>query len=53
VVDEHGKNRERIGELVDRLGMKSMLEATGLPPVPQMVKAPRTKPLCILGTGKT
>jgi dissimilatory sulfite reductase alpha subunit len=42
--DEHGKNRERIGELVDRMGMKSMLESTGIPPVPQMVKAPRTNP---------
>jgi sulfite reductase alpha subunit len=42
--DDHGKNRERIGELVDRLGMRSMLESTGLPPVPQMVKAPRSNP---------
>ncbi len=42
--DEHGKNRERIGELVDRMGMRSMLESTGLPPVPQMVKAPRSNP---------
>ena len=42
--DDHGKNRERIGELVDRMGMRSMLESTGLPPVPQMVKAPRTNP---------
>jgi dissimilatory sulfite reductase alpha subunit len=42
--DEHGKNRERIGELVDRMGMKSMLESVGLPPVPQMVKAPRSNP---------
>jgi sulfite reductase alpha subunit len=42
--DEHGKNRERIGELVDRLGMRNMLEFTGLPPVAQMVKAPRSNP---------
>jgi len=42
--DDHGKNRERIGELVDRLGMKSMLDATGLAAVPQMVKAPRSNP---------
>lgn len=42
--DEHGKNRERIGELMDRLGMRAFLEAVGLPPVPQMVKAPRTNP---------
>lgn len=42
--DENGKNRERIGELVDRLGMRAFLEAVGLPPVPQMVKAPRSNP---------
>lgn len=42
--DESGKNRERIGELIDRLGMRSFLEHIGLPPVPQMVKTPRTNP---------
>lgn len=42
--DEHGRNRERIGELVDRMGMKSFLKAVGLPPLPQMVKAPRSNP---------
>jgi sulfite reductase alpha subunit len=42
--DEHGKNRERIGELMDRMGMRSFLQAVGLPPIPQMVKAPRTNP---------
>ncbi len=42
--DDHGKNRERIGELVARLGMKSMLDATGIKAVPQMVTAPRSNP---------
>ncbi len=50
--DDNGKNRERIGELVDRLGMRSFLEATGLPPVPQMVKAPRTNPYVFWAPGE-
>jgi sulfite reductase alpha subunit len=50
--DEHGKNRERIGELIDRMGMRSFLEHTGLPPVPQMVKAPRTNPYVFWAPGE-
>jgi sulfite reductase alpha subunit len=42
--DENGKPRERLGELVKRLGMRVFLRAVGLPAVPQMVKAPRTNP---------
>jgi sulfite reductase alpha subunit len=49
--DDHGKNRERIGELVDRMGMKSMLDSTGLPAVPQMVKAPRSNPYVFWAPG--
>ena len=49
--DDHGKNRERIGELVDRMGMRSMLESVGLPPVPQMVKAPRSNPYVFWAPG--
>jgi len=41
---ENGKNRERIGELIDRLGMPAFLEAIGLKPCPQMVHAPRSNP---------
>lgn len=41
---EHGKNRERVGELIMRLGMRSLLEAIGLPPVPQSVMYPRANP---------
>lgn len=42
--DEFGKSRERLGELIQRLGMRVFLKAVGLPAVPQMVKAPRTNP---------
>jgi len=42
--DEHGKSRERLGELIKRVGMRVFLRAVGLPPVPQMVKAPRSNP---------
>jgi len=42
--DEHGRPRERVGELIERMGMRVFLKAMGLPPVPQMVKAPRTNP---------
>jgi sulfite reductase alpha subunit len=41
---EHGKNRERIGELIMRMGMRAFLEAVGLPPVPQTVRVPRANP---------
>ncbi|MBM4289089.1 MAG: dissimilatory-type sulfite reductase subunit alpha [Deltaproteobacteria bacterium] len=41
---EHGKNRERVGELIMRLGMRAFLEAVGLPPVPQTVRVPRANP---------
>jgi sulfite reductase alpha subunit len=42
--DEHGKNRERVGELIQRVGMASFLDAIGLEPVPQMISAPRDNP---------
>jgi sulfite reductase alpha subunit len=41
---EYGKNRERIGELIQRVGMANFLDAIGLDPVPQMVSAPRDNP---------
>jgi sulfite reductase alpha subunit len=41
---ENGKNRERVGELIDRMGMAAFLEAVGLEPLPQMVHAPRANP---------
>ncbi len=42
--DENGKMRERLGELINRLGMRNFLKAVGLPPVPQMIRAPRANP---------
>ncbi len=42
--DEHGKNRERIGECIERIGLATFIEGVGLDPVPQMVKQPRDNP---------
>ncbi len=42
--DENGKNRERIGELIQRLGLREFLAAVGLEPDPRMVKEPRSNP---------
>jgi len=42
--DEYGKNRERIGELIQRVGMANFLDAIGLDPAPEMVSAPRDNP---------
>jgi dissimilatory sulfite reductase alpha subunit len=42
--DEHGMNRERIGELIQRVGMANFLDAIGLDPQPEMITAPRDNP---------
>jgi len=42
--DEHGKNRERIGELIERMGFPTFLKGVGLTPHPAMVKEPRRDP---------
>ncbi len=42
--DENGKTRERVGELIDRLGMSKFLREMELDPVPQMVFQPRSNP---------
>ncbi len=42
--DEYGRPRERIGELIQRVGMANFLDAIGLDPVPEMVAAPRDNP---------
>ncbi|MBM3791385.1 MAG: sulfite reductase, dissimilatory-type subunit alpha, partial [Acidobacteria bacterium] len=42
--DEHGMNRERIGELIQRVGMSNFLDAIGLDPIPEMISAPRDNP---------
>ncbi|OIO89252.1 MAG: sulfite reductase, dissimilatory-type subunit alpha, partial [Anaerolineae bacterium CG2_30_64_16] len=36
--DENGKMRERLGELINRLGMRAFLKAVDLPPIPQMIR---------------
>jgi sulfite reductase alpha subunit len=41
---EHGKNRERIGELMQRVGLGNFLEAIELEPVVEMIAHPRENP---------
>jgi len=41
---EEGKNRERLGELIQRQGVQKLLEVLEIPPAPQMVKEPRSNP---------
>ncbi len=42
--DENGKTRERIAELIDRVGMRTFLKAIDVEPVAQMVYRPRSNP---------
>ena len=42
--DENGRTRERIAELIDRLGLKKFLRDMGIEPTPQMVFKPRANP---------
>jgi len=48
--DEYGNNRERVGELIQRVGMSNFLDAIGLDPVPEMVSAPRDNPYIFFRT---
>ncbi len=41
---EEGKNRERLGELIQRFGLRQFLEVLEIPAMPQMVKEPRSNP---------
>jgi sulfite reductase alpha subunit len=41
---EHGKNRERVGELMQRVGLGNFLEAIELDPIPEMIAHPRENP---------
>jgi len=41
---ENGNNRERVGEIMQRVGLANFLDAIGLDPVPEMVSAPRDNP---------
>jgi len=46
---EYGKNRERVGEFVQRIGMGNFLDQIGLDPTPEMVAHPRTNPYIFYG----
>ncbi|OAG27563.1 dissimilatory-type sulfite reductase subunit alpha [Thermodesulfatator autotrophicus] len=41
---EEGKNRERLGELMQRVGLANFVETVKLKHVPQMIKEPRSNP---------
>jgi sulfite reductase alpha subunit len=41
---EEGKNRERVGETMKRMGFQKLLEVTNTPAMPQHVKEPRSNP---------
>ncbi len=41
---EYGKNRERVGEFIQRVGLGNFLDEIGLDPVPEMIAHPRTNP---------
>jgi sulfite reductase alpha subunit len=42
--DENGRTRERLAELIERMGLKPFLRAVGLKPIPQMISKPRSNP---------
>jgi sulfite reductase alpha subunit len=46
---ENGKNRERVGEFIQRMGLGNFLEQIGLDPVPEMIAAPRSNPYIFFG----
>ncbi len=48
---EEGKNRERVGEFIQRVGMANFLEAIGLEPVAEMVAHPRENPYVFYNQG--
>ena len=41
---EEGKNRERLGETIQRLGLRNFLKACELEPDPRMINSPRYNP---------
>ncbi len=41
---EHGKNRERVGELIQRVGLGNFLEEIEVEPLPEMIAHPRDNP---------
>ena len=49
---EEGKNRERVGEFIQRVGMGNFLEAVGVEPIPEMVAYPRDNPYIFFELGE-
>ncbi len=41
---EHGKNRERLGETMQRIGLPTFLRVMEIEPLPQHIKEPRSNP---------
>ena len=41
---EEGRNRERLGELIQRKGMQEFIEVTEIKAIPQMIEYPRENP---------
>jgi sulfite reductase alpha subunit len=41
---ENGKNRERLGETMQRVGLPTFLRVMDVTPIPQHVKIPRENP---------
>ncbi|MHC4472940.1 MAG: dissimilatory-type sulfite reductase subunit alpha [Planctomycetota bacterium] len=52
VWSEEGKNRERVGEFIQRVGMGNWLDAIGLEPVAEMVAHPRENPYVFYEMGE-
>ena len=46
---EEGRNRERVGELIQRKGLPTFLNVTKRKPIPQMVREPRSNPYVFWG----
>ena len=46
---EVGKNRERVGETMQRVGLPTFIKVMDLEPIPQMVKEPRSNPYVFWG----
>jgi sulfite reductase alpha subunit len=44
VWSENGKNRERVGEFIQRVGLGNFLEEVEIDPIPEMISAPRDNP---------
>ncbi|MEW6214989.1 MAG: sulfite reductase, dissimilatory-type subunit alpha, partial [Nitrospirota bacterium] len=49
--DENSHPRERIGEVIEFKGMRSFLEAIGVPPMPEQIKEPRRDPFFFFTEG--